>query len=179
MPRDGDNRGVAGFTDQSSQFIVTGLSLGHYTVEMSKPGFVSLAYGQRRPRQPATPIELSEGESLRWIDVVLPPGGGVTGRVVDENGAPVPLTTIQVFRHVYRQGQRQLVQGGRNRTDDRGHYRIFGLESGRYYVNATVSQQLSASWGAQFSPVFQRPDPVPAPISSQRRWATHPPTTQA
>ena len=162
MPRDGEGRGIAVLTDSNGQYVATGLSPGRYTVEMSKPGFVSVSYGQRRPRQPATPIELREGESLRGIDVVLPPGGVVTGRVVDETGAPLPLTTIQVFRHIYRQGRRQLVPAGNDRSDDRGHYRIFGLEQGRYYVSGIVPRRLSTSGRAPFGPPFRRGDPASA-----------------
>ena len=163
VPREGEGRGVVVLTDQNGQYAVTGLSPGRYTVEMSKPGFVTIAYGQRRPRQPATPVELREGQSLRGIDVVLPPGGVVTGRIVDETGAPLPLTTVQVFRHVYRQGRRQLVPAGTDRTDDRGHYRIFGLESGRYYVSGIVPRQLSTSGRAGFPPAFRRFDPTSPP----------------
>ena len=143
--RDGEGPPVSVLTDQNGQYIVTGLVPGRYTVHISKPGFVNLAYGQRRPRQPPTPVELSEGESLRDINVLLPNGGVVTGRVVDETGAPMPLTTVQVFQHVYRQGRRQLVPAGSDRTDDRGIYRIFGLEEGRYYVNAIAPRQLFGS----------------------------------
>ena len=45
----------------------------------------------------------------------------------------------------YRQGQRQLAPAGTDRSDDRGEYRVFGLEPGDYYVSATVPRRFPAS----------------------------------
>ncbi len=50
-----------------------------------------------------------------------------------------------VLRYVYQQGQRQLVPAGNDGSDDRGEYRVFGLEPGDYYVSAVVSQRRFAA----------------------------------
>jgi len=39
-----------------------------YTLTVSKTGFINLAYGQRRPLQPGTPIQLAEGQQLTGIE---------------------------------------------------------------------------------------------------------------
>ena len=135
-------RRYAAQTDQSGRYRLSGVSPGRYTLTVSKPGFITLAYGQRRPRQPSTPIDVAAGQHLRQIDVRLPSGSVITGRVVDENVAALPLVTVRVLRYVYRQGRQQLVLVGTDRTDDRGQYRVFGLEPGDYYVSATVPRQL-------------------------------------
>ena len=124
--------------------------MGRYTLSVSKPGFITLSYGQRRPRHPATPVQVNAGQHLRNINFNLPPGSVVTGHVVDEDGAPLPLATVRLLRYVYRQGQQQLVPAGTDRTDDRGQYRIFGLEPGDYYVSAVVPRQLQSPGGGRF-----------------------------
>ena len=134
-------------TDQSGHYLVPGLQPGRYTLTVSKPGFVTLAYGQRRPRQPSIPVEILSGRHLRRVDVALPPGSVITGTIADEGGAPLPLATVRVLRYVYQRGQQQLVPAGTDRTDDRGRYRVFGLEPGDYYVTATLPRQLLSPGG--------------------------------
>lgn len=48
-------------TDAQGRFEVKELPAGRYTVTASKGGFVSLQYGQRRPSESGTPIELGGG----------------------------------------------------------------------------------------------------------------------
>ena len=136
--RDTGGRRHAAQTDQSGRYELSNLSPGRFTVTVSKPGYVTLSYGQRRPRQPSTPVRVAAGEHLENLDLALPAGSVITGQVVDENGAALPLATVRVLRYVYRQGQQQLFPVGADRTDDRGQYRVFGLEPGAYLVSAAV-----------------------------------------
>ncbi len=146
--------------------MLSNLAAGRFTVTVSKPGYVTLAYGQRRPRQPSTPVQVAAGEHLENLDLALPSGSVITGQVVDEHGAALPLATVRVLRYVYRQGQRQLVPVGTDRSDDRGQYRVFGLEPGDYLVSASLPRQrLNPAAGriAAFGPGGGRPfDPAGA-----------------
>src|SRR5262245_39300411 len=53
-----DGRGV--LTDDNGAFELLELPEGRYALTVSKTGFVSLSYGQRRPLQPGTPIQLAD-----------------------------------------------------------------------------------------------------------------------
>ncbi len=127
-------RGV--LTDDSGVFDLTELPAGRYTLTVSKSGFVSLSYGQRRPLQAGTPLQLADGEQLKGIQFQLPRGGVIAGRVLDEDGEPVPGAMVRVMRYQYLQGDRRLTPAGTAQTDDRGQYRVWGLMPGDYYVNA-------------------------------------------
>src|SRR6266508_365295 len=127
-------RGV--LTDDSGVFDLTELPAGRYTLTVSKSGFVSLAYGQRRPLQAGTPLQLGDGQQLKGIEFRLPRGGVIAGRVLDEDGEPVPGAMVRVMRYQYLQGDRRLTPAGTAQTDDRGQYRVWGLMPGDYYVNA-------------------------------------------
>ena len=129
-------------TDDAGRFVLADLPVGRYTLSVSKPGYITLGYGQRRPRQPATPVQVTAGQHLQNIDFNLPPGSVITGTLADEDGAPVPMAAVQVLRYVYRQGQQQLGAAGSDRTDDRGEYRVFSLEPGDYFVSAIVPREL-------------------------------------
>ena len=147
---------IAVTTDERGRYTLSDLAPGRYTISVSKPGFVSLSYGQRRPRQPATPVPVAEGQRVLDVNFSLPSGSVITGRVVDEDGGPLPLTQVTVMRYVYRQGQQQLVPAGNDRSDDRGEYRVFGLEPGDYYISATVPREML---GAPFGPFGGGPGP--------------------
>ena len=125
-------------TDDSGAFDFPGLPAGRYTINASKTGFVTLSYGQRRPLQAGTPLQLLDGQQLRGVDFRLPRGGVVSGRVADESGDVMPGVAVSVMLYQYAQGNRQLVPAGNAQTDDRGVYRVWGLNPGNYYVSATA-----------------------------------------
>jgi len=128
--------GRGALTDDSGVFDLTELPAGRYTLTASKSGFISLSYGQRRPLQAGTPLQLGDGEQLKSLEFRLPRGGVISGRVFDEDGEPVPGAMIRVMRYQYLQGDRRLTPAGTGQTDDRGQYRVWGLMPGDYYVNA-------------------------------------------
>jgi hypothetical protein len=139
-------RGV--LTDDSGAFDITELPAGRYSLTVSKTGFVSLSYGQRRPLQAGTPLQLGDGEQLKGIQFQLPRGGVISGRVLDEDGEPVAGAMVRVMRYQYLQGDRRLTPAGSAQTDDRGQYRVWGLMPGDYYVNALT--RLSGPGGRGF-----------------------------
>jgi hypothetical protein len=99
---------------------------------------VSISYGQRRPLQPGTPLQLAEGQELKGIELRLPRGSVISGHVFDETGEPMPGAMVRAMAYRYAQGNRQLVQAGSGQTDDRGEFRIWGLNPGDYYVSAVT-----------------------------------------
>ena len=128
-------------TDDAGRYLFTGLAPGRYTITVSKPGFITVAYGQQHPRQPAVPVHLAEGATLEDVDLALPRGSVITGHVADEDGAPLPRAVVTVDRFVYRQGERELVTVGSDQTDDRGQFRVFDLDPGEYYVSVTLPRR--------------------------------------
>lgn len=129
-------RGV--LTDDSGAFELTELPEGRYTLTVSKTGFVTLSYGQRRPLQAGTPLQMTAGQELKGIEVRLPRGSVISGNLSDENGDPMPGTMVRVLAYQFTQGSRQLAPAGAAQTDDRGEYRVWGLNPGDYFVSANA-----------------------------------------
>ena len=123
-------------TDDSGVFDLTELPAGRYTLTVSKTGFVALSYGQRRPLQAGTPLQLLDGQQLKGIQFQLPRGSVISGQVLDEDGDALPGVNVRVMRYQYLQGERRLTPAGNGQTDDKGQYRVWGLMPGDYYVNA-------------------------------------------
>src|SRR5712691_3821068 len=137
-------------TDDAGVFDFTELPAGRYNLTVSKSGFVSLSYGQRRPLQAGTPLQLADGQQLKGIQFQLPRGSVVGGHVLDEDGDAMPGVVVRVMRYQYQQGERRLTPAGTAQTDDKGQYRIWGLLPGDYYVNAVAR-------GGNFSGPFGGP----------------------
>jgi hypothetical protein len=129
-------------TDAQGRFEIKELPAGRYTITASKGGFVSLQFGQRRPSESGTPIELADGQALDKIRIALPRGSVLGGRVTDEFGEPVANASVSAWRFAFAGGARRMVpaQGGnaRDTTDDQGQFRLFGLPPGEYYISAML-----------------------------------------
>jgi len=128
-------------TDDDGRFVFTLLPAGRYTLNATKAGYVTIAYGAKAPGRAGTPIQLADGQKLDSKPMSLPKGGVVTGVVLDENGEPAPGTPVRAMRQVIRTGERRLESAGTDTTDDRGMYRIFALQPGQYVVYAQPRNQ--------------------------------------
>jgi hypothetical protein len=126
-------------TDAQGRFEFRDLPAGRFTVSVSKSGFVTMQFGQKRPYEPGTPIELADAQVMEKADVALPRGSVLAGRVVDEFGEAVAEAEVTAMRMQFQNGKRRLVPSGRNGiTNDLGQFRIYGLAPGEYYVSATL-----------------------------------------
>lgn len=123
-------------TDDEGRFNFVALPAGRFTLTASKAGYVSISYGAKQAGRPGTPIQVVDGQKYERRDISIPRGSVVTGIVVDDHGEPAPSTQVRVMRFVMRTGERTLQQAGQDTTDDRGMYRIYGLQPGDYIVSA-------------------------------------------
>lgn len=127
-------------TDSQGRFEARELAAGRYTITASKGGFVPLPYGQRRPSEQGTPIDIGDGQVMERLVIALPRGSVISGRITDEFGEPMANAIVSAVRYGYAGGTRRATPaGGQNAsdtTDDLGQFRLFGLSPGEYYVSA-------------------------------------------
>jgi len=138
--------GVTGrsvLTDGEGRYVFTALPAGRYTLRVFRGGYINLAYGQRSPTEPARPVDVDEGQALAGVDIVLPRGGAITGRVVDEFGEPILQAQVQALRYTYQPSGERVLQPGAGAavTDDLGQFRVYGLNPGEYVISATSRNQ--------------------------------------
>jgi carboxypeptidase family protein len=128
-------------TDDNGRFAFTRLPAGNYAApRATKPGYVTVTYGQKRPGGIGTPITLAEGQHLT-LPLKMMRGAVITGTVFDQANKPAAQTTVQASLMTIVNGQRTPTQysiGNTSATtDDRGVYRIYGLAPGDYIVAAS------------------------------------------
>ena len=77
-------------SDRSGQFQLTGLEPGKYFLAASAPGFAA--------NGPAQPIEI-DGQSVDGVDIVLEPGGSITGAVTGLDSTDLANVEISATRN--------------------------------------------------------------------------------
>jgi len=125
-------------TDAQGRFELRDLPAGRWTLSASKPGFVTQRYGQRRPFETVSPLEVADGQKVD-ANFSLLRGGVINGRVQDDLGDPVANVRVMVQRRQMIEGRRRMVNVGvTDETDDTGAFRLYGLAPGEYYVSASL-----------------------------------------
>jgi hypothetical protein len=84
-------------------------------------------------------ITVRDGQRREGFDIGLTRGAVVTGLLTDSDGEPLEGLAMHVWQVVVRQGNsiaEPVVDVALRRTDDRGRYRLFGLQPGSYLVVA-------------------------------------------
>lgn len=116
------------------QFLFSRLSVGAYILSASRTGFAELHYGQKTWKAAGAPIVLAEPDSHCVADLRLRRLGAISGMVWDENQVGLAEQDVVVY-----EATRPPKMAAKAKTDDRGVYRVGGLEPGRYYVRTRGS----------------------------------------
>lgn len=124
-------------TDSDGRYRIEGLRAGKYEVAVSSRVLVSSG-GSRHENE----VTVTDG-TVEGIDFSLLRGGVITGKITDSEGRPVINERVSVKNGVALEGNLAFYTSMGNRmyfTDDRGVYRVFGLQPGKYIVSAGGSQ---------------------------------------
>lgn len=124
-------------TDAQGNFTIARLPAGRFNLTVNHPGnaYLMVNYGQKKPGGRGTPIPLTDGQQAR-VAIPMIRGGVITGMVIGEDGDPKPNAQVTLWRYFTETGVKRLSQMNGNSTDDRGMYRMFGLQPGDYIVAA-------------------------------------------
>ena len=134
------------------------LRAGGYRVAATDTGFRTMEFGQRGGADHGEPIAVAAGGAADDVDITIPSGRAIAGRILDEYGDPVENVNVRVDRIGSSRGRARLmnVSGIASRqTDDRGRFRIFGLLPGRYVVSAVVGETVGG-WETADIPGYTR-----------------------
>lgn len=137
-------------TDQTGSYRITNLPAGTYVITPIAP---SLAVEDEMANNS---VVVGEGETVEDINFRMVRGAVITGKVTDADGKPLIDEYIMVMAVdpavIFEQ------YGGEIRTDDRGIYRAFGLQPGKYKVSVgqeyTVHSNARRSYRRTFHPAI-------------------------
>jgi len=128
-------------TDAKGRFVFTDLAPADgYLISARRAGYFAAGYGAPRGTTNGTRVVLADGEWFSKVQITLWPTAAISGRVLDERGEPVVGAYVRVLRQLSIAGGTHLAPANPVTTDDRGVYRITGLDPGRYLVCAPSVQ---------------------------------------
>lgn len=114
---------------------------GTFTISASKFGYLDGGYGRETsPLDPLRQVQLREDAWVGGLKVPLWKPGSISGSVRDEAGEPVVGVFVRALVRYRMQGREELASGPMTLTDDRGQYRMAGLQPGRYVIQVPSVQ---------------------------------------
>lgn len=124
-----------GHTGDDGAFTIEGVPPGRYALRASAPGYVGADWSPHGSAVGYPFFALRHGDRRLSPIVRLARGGVIAGRVMDARGWPLAGVAVHAFIAEYRGGREVLRRTGQPRTtDDRGLFRLFGLDPATYYV---------------------------------------------
>jgi hypothetical protein len=136
-------------TNALGEFVFGSLPAGNYRLSVKRDGYVRQQYGEREVGGIGTILPIAAGSPIRGLVFRLKPTPTISGRVQNEYGYPVANILIQAMRRSYDvRGNRTVTVFSNGLTDDRGEYRLYWLDQGTYYVNASYLPKLPTAVNA-------------------------------
>ena len=121
-------------SDQEGNFKIAGIPPGRYRMFVERAGYIEV--DQKRRRLPNITLSLQAGQELKDQMLHMLAAAIITGRVLDEDGDPMPEVEVRVLRRRFGPGHPKFEPGPGGQTNDLGEFRIGGLLAGKYYLSA-------------------------------------------
>ncbi len=124
-------------TDSQGRFYFASLPAGLYSFTTLKSGYSAI------PSAVLTrTTALAAGERITDLKINLVKLGAISGTLRDDVGDPVVGMTVMALRRTIANGRPTMTSPSQARSDDRGTYRISGLQPGDYVVCACARDPL-------------------------------------
>lgn len=81
-------------------------------------------------------LVVDSGQQITGVVVQLSPLGSISGKVLDENGQPVPGASVAAYTTYVMRGKLQLRRGRSTTAGKAGEYILKKLSPGNYYLSA-------------------------------------------
>lgn len=129
-------------TAADGTFRIESIIPGRYHLFAERSGMLDA--DRQRTHSDGRVLTLTAGEDLNDVRIRLQAAAVIRGRVVDEDGEPLPEAEVTVLRQTFVSGHSHWQQSGGERTNDLGEFRISGLPAGNVYVSVNPPPDLKS-----------------------------------
>jgi hypothetical protein len=151
-PAGGEAQPLSTLSGASGQFALKGIEPGEYRLSASRSGYLTIEWGSLAPGRTGTILSMAGGQAVKNIVLRLTASAVVTGRVVDEDGRPIPAASAELLRYAYTNRTKGLAIVRSTSTDDRGEYRLSSVPPGKYFVRLAYHPPYSGSLDRSAAP---------------------------
>lgn len=140
-----DHAAGAVLTGRDGEFLLEGIEPGRYRMEIEHE-----AYSGKWPAASKSPrlIEVPGNGEVKDLLYKVRPLAVLAGRVLDEDRAPMRGASVLALKKHEEHGLVLWQQAGAGRSDDRGEYRLDGLEPGEYIILAGAQRERAPKMAA-------------------------------
>jgi hypothetical protein len=140
-------------------FCFTSTKPGTYILTARKTLFLEGAFGSGEYPQLGSPLVIAD-KAISGLIVKLYRLSGISGRITDADGEPVPDVNVIAMKQTWVHGRKIIMPVQGTQSDERGEYRIGKLTPATYFVYAqpvptVVAQRFSLNGSAA------KPPPAP------------------
>ena len=136
-------------TGEKGDFVLRDIVPGRYSLIASRDGYLdSATFTLGALRAPAS-FYIASGDRISDVEFLLRPWAVLSGRIRLGDGEPARGTRVDLYREYYARGRHSFSVAASAITDDRGEYRLYGLQPGAYFFAATYARQLAPGYTEQ------------------------------
>src|SRR5579872_5158739 len=135
------NSNYVATSDAQGKFVFEDLDPGRYALWADHAGFVAQPY-RGSSGHGSNALAADSSRPVKGIVVELIPQATISGKVVDEDGDPLPSFHVQVFRYAYNRNGREFLPVASGTSGPDGAFTAGNLPPGRYYVAAMNSRNM-------------------------------------
>jgi hypothetical protein len=128
---------VATDADEKGVFAIRGVESGRYSLSASRDGYLTTSVCWMGDVRLQPTFAIGAKEVVKGLTFRLRAFAVMAGRISFEDGEPAMNIRVEAYREYRHHLQQGYALAGSAVTDDRGEYRLFGLQPGAYIVAAT------------------------------------------
>ncbi|MBV8551043.1 MAG: carboxypeptidase regulatory-like domain-containing protein [Acidobacteriaceae bacterium] len=147
----------AAFTGSDGRFRIENVLEGQYNAVAQKPGFFEPSQIAPNPFR-GSGSAIIVGAATQPLSLTLVPAATITGRVVDNQGEPIPNINVECLSEQIVNGRKRTTTSCGMGTDEDGNYALENLVPGSYFIR--VNQQKVFA----FTGDLQTPNHVPLEV---------------
>jgi Carboxypeptidase regulatory-like domain len=135
-PAEAGNGAIFQTTDNSGKFLFPKVTPGRYSTSVQRDGYLPLQAGSIGSYKMPPFFTVRSGDTIHSFEFRMVPWGVIGGKIKFDDAEPAVNVAVQLYREYYLKGRHGWAIAATARTNDRGEYRMHGLEPGSYYIAA-------------------------------------------
>jgi Carboxypeptidase regulatory-like domain len=136
-------------TDEQGHFLLRKVVPGNYSLAAQCDHYLATATFLRSGLRMPQSFSIAAGDQINDVTFRLRPWAVMSGKVRFDDAEFAVGARVEMFRAYRSRGRRTYQSVGGTLTDDRGEYRIYGLQPGEYFLAASYDRALTPGFKEQ------------------------------